>query len=771
MFAKIIIDIRHEEVNQTYDYIIPEAFKGFLVRGMRVLVPFGAQERLGFVIEIIESSLDATKPIIDVLDVVPTIDDELFMMIEYMKNEAPNIISSLFHTVVPSELFLNYQKEVHILKDSYIPDDLRPMFNKAGIWKLKQKDQIYYHRLKRLKDQEIIGIKKIIKQKESTKMVTAYELNPNHKYQKVSSYQHIIDLFGHGLSVSRASLLENGVSISALNTLSKHQVIIPIDVVKNREVSHIFELHDKKVILNDEQKYAYETIKKSFDQQKTFLLKGVTGSGKTEVYLALIEDVIKSGKQVLYLVPEITLIAPTALRLKSRFDDVAIYHSGLSKGERFDEYRRIISKKAQILLGTRSACFLPLESLGLIIIDEEHDASYTQIDGIIYDARHIAKMRSIYHQCPLVLGSATPQIVTMYQARHEDTILIELIKRPNQIQMPTLKFVDMKKELKSKNTSIFSNELLQAINKRLESKEQTLLLFNRKGYAPFVLCRQCGDVPKCPHCDISLTYYKDKALLKCHYCGFEKPFHTTCDVCHEDKVKEMGVGIEYVEQALKKVVPQARILRMDQNTTRAKGSHERLWHQFQNEDADILIGTQMIAKGLDFPKVTLVGVMMADLLLKVPSYQADEKAYMLLSQVAGRSGRSLPGEAIIQSYDINHYAILAVKEGYDYFYKKALENRKLLGYEPYFHTAQLLIEGPSFLKTYQQAFMIKKHLVGEKLTVLGPTEAIIKRIKDNYRFTMTLKYQNILVPKLLETILNYETKDIKIKYYPTLDLV
>jgi primosomal protein N' (replication factor Y) (superfamily II helicase) len=771
MFAKIIIDIRHEEVNQTYDYIIPEAFKGFLVRGMRVLVPFGAQERLGFVVEIMTSSLDATKSIIDVLDAIPTIDDELFMMIEYMKNEAPNLISSLFHTVVPSELFLNYHKEVHILKDSYIPDDLRPMFNQEGIWKLKQKDQIYYHRLKRLKDQEIIGIKKIIKQKETVKMVTAYELNPKHTYQKVSSYQHVLDLFGQDQSVSRASLLENGVSISALNTLSKHQVIIPFDVEKKREVSHIFELYDKKVILNDEQKHAYETIKKSFNQQKTFLLRGVTGSGKTEVYLALIEDVIKSGKQVLYLVPEITLIAPTALRLKSRFEDVAIYHSSLSKGERFDEYRRIISKKAQILLGTRSACFLPLESLGLIIIDEEHDASYTQTDGIIYDARHLSKMRSTYHQIPLVLGSATPQIVSMYQALNEDYVLLELKKRPNQIQMPTLKFVDMKRELKSKNTSIFSNELFHAITKRLESKEQTLLLFNRKGYAPFVLCRQCGDVPKCPHCDISLTYYKDKSLLKCHYCGFEKPFNKTCEVCHEDQVKEMGVGIEYVEQQLKKILPQARVLRMDQNTTRTKGSHELLWHQFQNEDADILLGTQMIAKGLDFPKVTLVGVLMADLLLKVPSYQADEKAYMLLSQVTGRSGRFLPGEAIIQSYDINHYAILAVKEGYDYFYKKALEKRKLLGYEPYFHTAQLLIEGPSFLKTYQQAFMIKKHLTGENLTVLGPTEAIIKRIKDNYRFTMTLKYQSILVPKLLETILNYETKDIKIKYYPTLDLV
>jgi len=298
--------------------------------------------------------------------------------------------------------------------------------------------------------------------------------------------------------------------------------------------------------------------------------------------------------------------------------------------------------------------------------------------------------------------------------------LLELNERPKALPLPHLHFIDMKDELKQKNTSIFSTLLLDKMKDRLIKKEQTMLLFNRKGYAPFVLCRGCGHVPMCPHCDISLTYYKDKQTLKCHYCGFEQPYDAHCMMCHEPKVKEIGVGIEYVTEQLKKTLPEARVLRMDQNATRTKGSHEWIWHQFLNEEADILVGTQMIAKGLDFPKVTLVGVLMADLLLKVPSYQSAEHTYMLLTQVTGRSGRFLPGEAIIQGYDLSHYAIQSVHKGYDLFYKEALYRRKLSNYPPFQNNAQLLVEGSSFLKTYQIAFMLKKKMTEMGLLTIGP---------------------------------------------------
>jgi primosomal protein N' (replication factor Y) len=331
--------------------------------------------------------------------------------------------------------------------------------------------------------------------------------------------------------------------------------------------------------------------------------------------------------------------------------------------------------------------------------------------------------------------------------------------------------IDMKEELKAKNTSIFSRKLQELIQDRLEKKEQTMLLYNRKGFAPFVLCRQCGDVPKCPHCDISLTYYKDKEILKCHYCGYEKPFTKTCDICGSETVKEIGIGIEYVEQALKRLVPNAKILRLDHNVTRTKGSHEKIWHEFQSEKADILLGTQMIAKGLDFPKVTLVGVLMADLSLKIPSFNASEKTYMLLSQVSGRSGRFLPGEAVIQGYHLDHYAISSLLKDYETFYKEALYHRKLSSYEPFMHTAQILFQGESFLKTYQMAFSIKKKLKLLSVDVLGPSQAIIKKIKDRYRFTVTLKYNNLDLSQVFSIIEQNINQDIDIKFYPILDIV
>ncbi len=771
MFAKVIVDIKHQEVNHYFDYIIPENFQVFLDRGMRVLVPFNTQTRMGYVVEITENSDDATKEIIDVIDVVPMINEETFLLIDSIMKYAPNLYSSIFSTVLPNALQMEYQKEISLINPEGIPSDLLVNFNTKGTWKLKKSDQIYYHRLKKLVQQGLVSIRTIIKQKGQIKTASYYTYNQQHNYDKIYKYPVVMDLFVNKSTYSKKELMAFGVSASQLSTLEKHEVLLQQSIEVSREIVHQFSLEDKEIKLNKEQLEAVKTVSQSLNDNQTFLLKGITGSGKTEVYLNLIEQVIKNNKQVLILVPEITLIAPMAKRLKSRFDAVAIYHSALSKGERFDQFRMIEEKKAMIVLGTRSAVFLPLEALGIIIIDEEHDASFEQSEGVFYDAKLIAQERAKYHHIPLVLGSATPSIVSMYKAMNQEYKLLELTKRPLNIKMPKISLIDMKKELESGNSSIFSNTLLEAMKQKLEKHEQIMLLFNRKGYAPFVLCRQCGDVPRCPHCDISLTYYRDKSTLKCHYCGFEKPFDDTCEVCGQKAVKEVGVGIEYVERALKNALPSARILRMDANVTTQKGSHELIWNEFMNEDADILLGTQMIAKGLDFPKVTLVGIIMADLSLKVPSYRASEQAYMLFTQVTGRSGRLLPGEAIIQGYDLDHYAIKNVLNNYEDFYKEAIYYRKLSNYLPFKQTAQILIEGKEYLKTFQQAFLLRKKLISIGYDILGPTPAMIKVIKGQFRFTLTLKSDDLNGERVFEEIKYYETKDIGIRYYPTLDYV
>ncbi|RJX25706.1 MAG: primosomal protein N' [Acholeplasma sp.] len=768
MFAEVVIDIKHTDVNQTYDYIIPQAFEGFLTRGMRVMVPFGTMMRLGFIVKIKEISDRAEKEIASILDTIPTIDDELFLLIDHMEHTSASLISSLFQEVIPDVCLVSYQKVVTVLNIDEIPADIEPYFNTKGIWKLKTRDQVFYPRLKRLQDKKIVRIETHFREKKTEKWETYYTYNPHHLYPKIDRYEHIIALFHEHPLKQRSALISDGISVSTLNTLIKHDVLFEEKREVKRNIS-VPRLESKEIILNQEQTQAVNEVKYALESNTTFLLKGITGSGKTEVYLKLIKEVEKTGKKTLLLVPEIQLITPMAERLLSHDLSFAIYHSALSKGERYDQYKSIQKGEVSVILGTRSAIFLPIEDLGLIIIDEEHDESYRQTEGVIYDARDLAKIRADFHHIPLLFGSATPSIVTMYDALHGKIALLELKKRATNLPLPKLTFVDMKQELKDKHLSIFSRPLIAGLKNRLENHEQSILFLNRKGYAPFVLCRACGDVPTCPHCDVSLRFYKDKKMLKCPYCGYEKEFSATCDRCHEPKVKEIGIGIEYVEEQLKKVFPKARILRLDHEMTTTKHAHEVIWHDFHQKEADILIGTQMVTKGLDFPGVTLVGVLMSDLLLKIPSYQSTERAFMMLTQATGRSGRALEGEAIIQGYDLGHYAIQAVEKGYDAFYQEAIQSRKLLGYKPFKETSQLLFEGKGFLKTYQKAFMLKKKLDKLGFTALGPSQALIKKMKDQYRFTITLKYDPQDLTPLFKMIQDQHDEEIMIRFSPILD--
>lgn len=770
MYAEVVIDIKHEEVNQVYDYIIPLAFEGFLTRGMRVLVPFGLSShlRLGIVINTKHNSFSATKEIHEVLDSVPTIDDEMFLMLDVMSKGSKELISSLYQTVIPKELTVNYQKVVKIIEPKNIPKDLLSFFSSKGIWRLKTSDQIYYPRLKRLKDMGVCSIETEIKEKKTKHQIIYYQWNENHHYQRIDFYPGLIDFKAEEKNYTKEDLYDLGLTDSMIKTLVKHLVFIEIKEDVKREIVHVFLNDQKRVTLNEEQRYAANQIQSAI-KHRIFLLKGITGSGKTEVYLETIEHVVEHLGKVLILVPEIQLIPQMVQRLKSRFDRVAIYHSGLSKGERYDQYQAIIKGEADVILGTRSAIFLAIPQLKMIIIDESHDDSYIQREGVYYDTVELAIARAQFKDIPLVLGSATPSITQMYEAQTKAYELLELTKRPFDLPLPKLTLIDMKEELKDRHYHIFSRPLIQAIEDRIQKKEQTILLINKKGYAPFVMCRSCGDVPKCPHCDVSLAFYKDKKILKCPYCGYEIAFQAECHVCHEPKVKEVGVGIEYAEEQLRKLMPKARILRFDKTQMKTKNAYEIIWNDFKNEEADILLGTQMVSKGLDLPKVTLVGVLLTDMLLKIPSYLSTEKAFMLLTQVTGRSGRMMKGEAFIQGYDLNHYVIKSLFTGYDAFYKEALYQRKLLGYEPFNRTSQLLFSGKSFLKTYQLAFLMKKLIVVLGYDVLGPSQALIKKIKDHYRFTLTLKYHIKNLEPLFDLITQHQSEEVRITFLPTLD--
>ncbi len=768
MIAQVVIDIQHEKVNQVYDYLVPQPFEDFLSRGMRVIVPFGSMHRMGIVVDIMDQSQTATKSLLEVLDSTPTIDEELFEMIDVIKNQGYELLSSLYLTVIPDVLLVSYQKVVKIIQKHLMPDDLLTHFSKKGIWHLKVKDQVYYPRLRLLKNQGILSLETMIREKKTEKKENFYHFQPHHHYAKIEKYQQL-EQYGDESPKTKKDLNDLGLTDSMIQTLVKHGVFNMQKIEVNRDIKHVFSKENKTVILSEEQQHAVDSIVSAFDQPEIFLLKGITGSGKTEVYLHVLDEILAKQKRALILVPEIQQIPQMAMRLTSRFSNVAIYHSGLSKGERYDQWKNIISGKSSIILGTRSAIFLPIERLGMIIVDEEHDDAYQSFEGVLYDAKDLALWKAHYHQIPLIMGSATPSITTMYHAKQGTYHLLELTKRPFDLPLPTLTFVDMREELKAKHFSIFSRTLLSKINDRLHRGEQTILLLNRKGYAPFVMCRACGHVPTCPHCEVSLAFYKDKKILKCPYCGHEESFDATCTVCHEPKIKEVGIGIDYVQEQLHQQIPDARILRMDKNATRTKHAHEMIWHDFKEEQADILIGTQMVSKGLDFPKVTLVGILMSDLLLKVPSFQASEKAYTLLMQMTGRSGRSLVGEAVIQGYDLNHFVMKALDKGYDAFYEEALYQRKMMQYPPFIHTAQLLFEGPRILQTYQTAFMIKKALQQQGYDVIGPSQAFIKKVKDHYRFTLTIKHAKGDYRAVFDTISAQKSDAMTIKFSPKLD--
>jgi len=513
------------------------------------------------------------------------------------------------------------------------------------------------------------------------------------------------------------------------------------------------------------QKHCVDKVCSSFGKSITYLLYGVTGSGKTEVYMSIIDNVINNNKTAIMLVPEISLTPQIVDRFVNRFgDNVAILHSGLSDSERYDEYRKIKEGKVKIVVGARSAIFAPFKNIGVIIIDEEHTSTYKQENHPRYHARDIAILRSKYHNCPVVLGSATPSLESFARANNKNYELLTLTKRANNMVLPKVTIVDMKNEVKNGNFT-FSKILSDKIREKIEKNEQVILLLNRRGYSTLIRCSKCGEVEKCPRCDISLTYHKSSNSLRCHYCSYTKKSPEVCSKCGSSDIKGIGLGTEKLEQEIISKF-NARVVRMDADTTSKKGMHEKIIKEFGEGNYDILLGTQMIAKGLDFPKVTLVGVINADSSLSVPDFRSSERTFQLLSQVSGRAGRGeYPGEVIIQTYNDDHYSIrLAMKHDYLSFYKEEMKVRKVLNYSPYYFITLVKISCKDYEEGFKHANKIgdflKKNLSSDTI-VLGPTMASMFKINNIFNYQCIIKYKKD--DKLIDVLITidniYKTND------------
>lgn len=710
IYANIIVDISHEKVDRPFQYRVPEELLGQLEVGMSVMIPFGKGNKLikGYVMELTDTPEYEVSKIKQVASVVAggvSAQTDSIKLAWWIKEHYGSTMIAALKTVLPVKQKMKQvvKKTVCCLVDS------DTAFLKSE--EFERKHQTAKARLMR----------ELSMQSTLPQLLVTGKLNV--------TTQTIRSLEQAGL----VEVIEENVYRSALP-----------DTTSNR-----WAVGGKKQ-LSEEQQAVVDGIIEEYRQgiRDTYLVRGVTGSGKTEVYMELIEQVIALGKQAIVLIPEIALTYQTLLRFYQRFGDrVSVMNSKLSPGERSDQFERAKKGEIDIMIGPRSALFTPFERLGLIIIDEEHEASYKSETMPKYHAREVAKEICRMHKASLLLGSATPSLEAYFRAKEGTIKLFELNNRLAGGELPTVYIEDLREELKQGNRSIFSRRLKELLQDRLQKGQQSMLFLNRRGFAGFVSCRACGHVMKCPHCDVSLSEHKNGKLV-CHYCGYETPQVTKCPECGSKYILGFRAGTQQIEEMLLKEFPTARVLRMDADTTKNKDSYEKILSQFANEEADILVGTQMIVKGHDFPKVTLVGVIAADMSLHVGDYRAAERTFQLLTQAAGRAGRStLPGEVVIQTYQPEHYAVVhAAKQDYEGFYEEEIAYRDLMMYPPVANMMAILVLSNDELMGMTHASELvdtmKQQFKEEHLSVIGPASASIGKINDIYRSIIYVKHRD-----------------------------
>ncbi|WHF28525.1 primosomal protein N' [Bacillus altitudinis] len=788
MIAEVIVDVTTKAIDRPFDYRVPDRFKGLVKAGMRVVVPFGPRKIQGFVTKIKEETdvqSGNIKDIVDLFDLSPVLTDELLELSHWLTEKTLSYHITALQSMLPAAMKAKYEKEIQVLSAEELPQSLKELFG--------QQESILYA------DIPPEQLKPIQKHVQKGHLEVRYHVSQKSGKKKVRTLQ--VAVTKEKLEEKQEQLKKNAVKQKALlafllqanettflakdlqqQTGASSQTIKALIqeglLTESYEEIYRDPYRDRKFTpstpldLTTEQAEAAKPIHQAVSDEKheTFLLHGVTGSGKTEIYLQTIDHVLQKGKEAIVLVPEISLTPQMVQRFKERFgSNVAVLHSGLSTGEKYDEWRKIHRKEVKLVVGARSAVFAPFENLGMIIIDEEHESSYKQEEMPRYHAKDVAIERAGRHQCPVVLGSATPSLESYARAKKGVYTLLTLKRRVNQQQLPHVSLIDMREELRNGNRSMFSEELMLRLKEVLERKEQAVLFLNKRGYSSFVMCRDCGYVEQCPHCEISLTYHRFQKRLKCHYCGHEAPVPAECPECHSEHIRYFGTGTQRVEEELTKVLPEARVIRMDVDTTSRKGAHEKLLTSFANKEADILLGTQMIAKGLDFPDVTLVGVLSADTSLHIPDFRSSEKTFQLLTQVSGRAGRhEKAGSVIIQSYTPSHYSIELTKQhDYEAFYEQEMLHRRHQSYPPFYFLAMVTVSHEEVTKAAHVTDKIVQFLkmnCAPNTRILGPAASPIAKIKDRYRYQCVIKYkrENELA-SLLRKIQDHYQKEMEQK--------
>ena len=685
MYAEVLIEIKAKNIDKTFTYEIGNLN---IQVGMRVLVPFGKQKLEGFVLNIHNNKPEYnTKAIISAIDEEPVLNKEMLDLGKYISKKTLCNLISAYQTMLPTAL-------------------------KAKNGKVVNKKYISYITL----------------------------IDKNYETKSLSQNK-ILELLKKENYIKKSIL--NDISVSSVKTLLKNN-IIKEEVKEEYRLDNDVEELDEKKELTEEQLNTLNKIK--YDKFMPYLIHGVTGSGKTEVYMQAIENVLKSGKEAIVLVPEISLTPQLVSIFRKRFGkNIAILHSALSDGEKYDEWRKIERKEVSIVIGARSAIFAPFTNLGIIIIDEEHSSTYKQENTPKYNAIDIALYRAKKYNIPLILGSATPSIESYTRAKLGVYELCEMKSRVND-NLPKVTLIDMKDEIK-KGNRILSELLRNKIEEKLSKKEQVIILLNRRGFSTVSTCHNCGYTAKCPNCDIPLTYHKSSNTMRCHYCGYGEGKLYTCPNCKSKDINSFGMGTEKLEEYIKKEINGSKVIRMDVDTTTKKGSHEKIINDFREEKYNILIGTQMISKGLDFPKVTLVGVINGDASLNIPDFRSAERTFQLLNQVAGRSGRSdLEGEVIIQGFNVDHYSIIkASNNDYVGFYNEELNIRKILKYSPFYNLCLIKIKDKDYDKAYEDANKIVKYLKNQNLLntiILGPSTSMMPKVNNIYNIQIIIKFKN-----------------------------
>ena len=800
-YAKVIVRNNSIYTDNLFTYEIPEFLENELEVGHRILVPFGKGNKPteAFVFEItniIEEGIKS-KYVVDILDEKPIFKLSDLELVRWMKNRYLCTYIDCINLIYPKGYKLNNYKVVILsenIKDTMdmclYKESLNLNENEIFIIEtlLNNKRKIKMDKLKKIKNinnildkmkrKNLIDIKWEYKDHKNEKKICYVSLSMDKEFiedyiseNKINlghKQKEIVEFLKYNSSVEINDLLEilNASKQSITSLVGKNLITLEIkDYYRSPE--SIYESEYKKITLNEEQEYAINKVTSEMfnDNKKPYMIHGVTGSGKTEVYMEIIEYALNQGLDSIVLVPEISLTPQTISRFKNRFGDiVGVFHSQLSEGEKHDVYKAIKLGKIRILIGARSALFAPFSSLGVVIIDEFHEGAYKSEKNPKFNAIEVARYLVMKKNISLVLGSATPSIDEYYKAVNGDYELISIKNRANKNPLPKIEIVDMKNELSNGNKSILSNKLHLEIENAIRNNNQVILFLNRRGYANFVSCRSCGYVFQCENCDISLTYHKGKNLGRCHYCGYEKEIPKECPECGSHYVKPFGTGTQKIEEEIKNIFRGVRVLRMDKDTTSKKGSLEEILNKFRNKEADILIGTQMLSKGLDFENVTLVGILSADMILNFPDFKSAETTFQLITQVAGRAGRSeKEGKVVLQTYDTDHYSIRrAINYDYEGFFEDEIKIRKVFGYSPFNNMLSVVISGNNEKMVEQNAramynsiiYLLENRGIKEFDFILGPNPCSISKINHNYRWQILFKDDNIEI-NLLKGIIKY----------------